>query len=203
MRLEELALIGNCQYAAHVAATGEVVWCCMPRLDSPPVFARLLDEQGGGGFKVGPASGEKGVQRYLDNTNVLETVFSDVDGSFRVIDFAPRFEHHERFFRPTQLHRIVEPITGTPRIRVTCDPVLGWTRGVPTRLQSSNHISFEGFDVPVRLTTDLPLSYLDGTAFSLSERRHLVFSWGERVEESLPETCGRFLASTVATGGAG
>src|SRR5688572_17951173 len=126
MRLEDLGVVGNCHYSAHIARTGEVVWCCMPRFDSEPVFGRLLDPDGGG-FTIGPADGSSGEQRYLPNTNVLETVFTTRDGKFRVIDFAPRFVLYDRMYRPTKLVRIVEPLEGTPLVRITCDPVLGWS----------------------------------------------------------------------------
>ncbi len=196
MRLEELGLIGNCQFSALVERTGEVVWCCLPRFDSEPVFARLLDAERGGGFLVGPADGARGTQRYLENTNVLETTFRDADGAFRVLDFAPRFLQHERAFRPTLLLRIVEPLEGSPRVVVRCEPVLGWSRRTPQRLEGSNHVRFEGFARPLRLTTDVPQSFLDGQPFVLSERRHLAFSWGAPVEEALPALCERFLAET-------
>ncbi len=114
MRLEDLGLIGNCQFSALIENTGTVVWCCLPRFDAEPVFSTLLDERDGGRFIVSPADGSRGVQRYLDNTNVLETTFRSADGAFRVLDFAPRFPQHERMFRPTQLFRIVEPIDGAP-----------------------------------------------------------------------------------------
>ena len=65
----------------------------MPRFDSEPVFASLLDEQDGGEFSIGTVDGSLGVQRYIDNTNVLETVFTTPEGSFRVLDFAPRNGH--------------------------------------------------------------------------------------------------------------
>src|SRR5262249_28935651 len=160
MRLEDLALIGNCQFSAHVERSGAVVWCCLPRFDSEPVFSALLDHEQGGRFQVSPASGGLGTQRYLDNTNVLETTFQDEGGSFRVLDFAPRFSLHGRTFRPTQLFRIVEPLSGAPRIRARCEPRLGWSRAAPAVLQGSNHLDFEGFPSRLRLTTDIPLSYL-------------------------------------------
>src|SRR5437763_3123461 len=112
MRLDELGLIGNCQFSALIHRSGEIVWCCLPRFDSEPVFGSLLDSQDGGAFLVGPAPGGNGTQRYLPNTNILETVFQTPTGSFRILDFAPRFMQHERTFRPTQIYRIVEPIAG-------------------------------------------------------------------------------------------
>ena len=62
MLLSELGLIGNCQIAALVRNEGSVVWCCLPRFDSPPVFARLLDEEGGGSFGIRPADGRSGIR---------------------------------------------------------------------------------------------------------------------------------------------
>ncbi|MBK7536207.1 MAG: glycoside hydrolase family 15 protein [Myxococcales bacterium] len=162
-----------------------------------PGLRALLDEQDGGSFSIRPADGVPGTQRYLPNTNVLETRFVSPDGAFRVLDFAPRFTLYERSFRPTKLLRIVEPLSGTPRIRVSCDPVLGWTRERPRREFGSHHISFHGFDAALRLTTDAPLSYLDGEPFALSARKHFVLAWGAPVEEPLEPLCERFLRETV------
>src|SRR6187455_1856745 len=127
MRLEDVGVIGNCQYSALIHTSGEVAWCCMPRFDSDPIFSTLLDEQNGGRFRIAPAQGERGVQKYLPLTNILETTFVTPTGSFRILDFAPRFLQFDRPFRPTMLIRIVEPLEGTPRISVTCEPRLGWT----------------------------------------------------------------------------
>jgi GH15 family glucan-1,4-alpha-glucosidase len=197
VRLEDLGLVGNCQFSALVERTGAVVWCCLPRFDSEPVFSTLLDHDGGGSFFVGPAEPRPGSQRYLPNTNVLETRFDTPGGSFRVVDFAPRFVEHGRVFRPTQLFRIVEPLDGTPRIRACCDPRLGWSKAEPPRVQGSHHVAFSGFASPVRLTTDIPLSYLGGQAFALTERRHLALTWGAPIEEPLRPLCDRFLEETL------
>jgi GH15 family glucan-1,4-alpha-glucosidase len=196
MRLEDLGLIGNCQFSALVHNSGEIVWCCLPRFDSEPLFSTLLDSQEGGSFRIGPAGGEAGTQRYAPNTNILETTFQTSTGSFRVIDFVPRFLQFGRAFRPTQLIRIVEPIEGTPRIAVACEPRLGWSKDTPSRLQGSHHVRFEGFASQVRLTTDIPLSYLGGQAFTLTGRQHLVLTWGAPVEEPLAPLCERFLNET-------
>ncbi len=196
MRLENLGLIGNCQCSALVSNAGDVVWCCLPRFDSEPVFGALLDEDGGS-FSVRPPDASAGVQRYVSNTNVLETRFTTSDGVFRVIDFMPRFELHGRFFRPTQLYRIVEPIEGTPRVCVRCDPRTGWSKARPAAVQGSNHIQFDGYASRLRLTTDIPLSYLEGRPFALTGRRHLALTWGIPIEEPLAPLAGRFHEETV------
>jgi GH15 family glucan-1,4-alpha-glucosidase len=196
MRLEELGLIGNCQYAALIRRDGAVVWCCLPRFDAEPIFGELLDPDGGR-FLVGPADGSPGRQRYLENTNVLETRFEGPDGSFRVIDFAPRFIQYDRVYRPTSLVRIIEPLSGHPRVRVACAPRLGWSKLRPQMVQGSHHLSYLGYGSELRLTTDVPLSYLDDAQpFALTARRHLVLSWGQPVEEPLEPLCERFLHQT-------
>ncbi len=197
MRLEDLGLIGNCQFSALVENTGAIVWCCLPRFDSEPVFSTLLDHEAGGVFVVAPGEGGRGRQRYVENTNVLETHFQADGGTFRVLDFAPRFLLYERAFRPTQLVRIVEPLEGTPRIQVRCEPRLGWSKAVPVELQGSNHVRFEGFPSQLRLTTDIPLAYLGGRPFALTERRHLVLTCGAPIEEPLQPLCERFLGETI------
>ncbi len=196
MRLEDLGLIGNCQISALVSRTGSIVWCCMPRFDAEPMFATLLDEVDGGEFTIRSPLPGPGKQRYLPNTNILETVFEDESGAFRVLDFAPRFELHERMFRPTKIVRVVEPLEGTPRISVRCDPRLGWSKARPAVELGSNHVSYLGFGAEVRLTTDVPLSYLDGRPFALTRKRSFVLSWGAPVEEALLPLCTRFFDLT-------
>lgn len=197
MRLEDLGLIGNCQFSALIDRGGSVVWSCLPRFDSEPVFSSLLDAESGGRFTVAPESGEVGTQSYIENTNVLETRFDTKAGSFRVLDFAPRFVQFDRIFRPTQIFRIVEPLSGTPRIRVSCEPRNGWAKAVPERVTGSNHIRFEGFASHLRLTSDVPVSYLGGQPFALTARKHLVLSWGAPVEEALAPLASRFLGETI------
>lgn len=197
MKLEEIGVVGNCQFSALVQNSGEIVWCCLPRFDSEPVFSTLLDSQEGGRFRIGPADGGTGSQRYLPSTNILETTFRTSTGTFRVIDFAPRFIQFGRAFRPTQLIRIVEPIEETPRIKVVCEPRLGWSKGRPSVVQGSHHVRFEGFPSQLRLTTDIPISYLGGQPFTLTGRHHFILSWGAPVEEPLPPLCERFWNETA------
>src|SRR3954466_2442910 len=71
MRLEDLAIVGNCQFSALIENTGQVVWCCLPKFDSEPVFSTILDPSNGGLFTVGPADSGRGEQAYMANTNVL------------------------------------------------------------------------------------------------------------------------------------
>jgi GH15 family glucan-1,4-alpha-glucosidase len=195
--LEDLGLIGNCQYAAHVHRTGSIGWLCWPRLDSEPIFGSLLDAASGGEFLIGSATGELGDQRYLPNTNVLETTFRTPSGAFRVLDFAPRYFIRQQVFHPTELIRIVEPIEGTPRISIRCEPKRGWTKQSPERRESSDAVDFIGFARPLRLTSDIPQTFLSGAPFTLSQRHHLVLTWGAPPEQPLSPLCQVHLSETV------
>ena len=48
-------LIGDMSSAALVGSDGSVDWCCLPRFDSPSVFASILDEDIGGRFRIQPS----------------------------------------------------------------------------------------------------------------------------------------------------
>ena len=116
-----LAIIGNCSYSA-LLSEGSVEWLCWPRPDSSFVFGPLLDREKGGAFAVEGVDATEVEQAYFENTNVLRTVFSGDDGSFELIDFAPRFQQYDRFFKPSMLIRILRPLAGDPRARVRCRP---------------------------------------------------------------------------------
>jgi GH15 family glucan-1,4-alpha-glucosidase len=87
------AAIGNLRTVALVDRWGSIGWCCLPRIDSPSVFASLLDHQRGGRFSVRRAESAQhpGEQRYLRHTNVVETTFSSDSDEARLVvtDFMP------------------------------------------------------------------------------------------------------------------
>ena len=197
MRLEDLALIGNCQFSALIARNGSVVWCCLPRFDSEPVFGRILDESGGE-FSIAPIDGEDGEQRYLGNTNILETMFRTNEGRWRVVDFAPRFERNGEMFRPTQLVRVVEPLEGTPRVSVRCEPIAGWSKARIDGTAGTDGVVFGDDANGLRLVTNMPLAHLDGEPFILTRRTYFVLAFGaEPVATPLAAACDQLLLSTT------
>jgi GH15 family glucan-1,4-alpha-glucosidase len=192
-----LAIIGNCSYSALVK-DGSVEWMCWPRLDSSFVFGPLLDREQGGAFVVEGVNATEIGQSYVENTNVLRTLFRCEDGEFEVVDFAPRFQLYDRFFKPSMLVRILRPLAGEPNARIRCRPTYEYGLEQIGRWRASNHIEFTGFPAPVRLTTNVPLTYVeDERPFLLERDRHLVLTWGEPLEAGLEETAERFLERTL------
>ena len=192
-----LAIIGNCSYSA-LLREGSVEWLCWPRPDSSFVFGPLLDREQGGAFAIEGVDATAVEQAYVENTNVLRTVWSGEDGSFELVDFAPRFQLYHRFFKPSMLVRILRPLSGEPRARIRCRPTYEYGLEDIGRWRASNHIEFTGFPTPVRLTTNVPLTYVeDERPFLLEHDRHLVLTWGEPLEAGLEETAERFLERTL------
>ena len=120
-----------------------------------PIFSTLLDEENGGRFRIAPATGEPGLQRWRLNTNVLETTFVALGGSVPRYRFRAAF-HGVRAQLPADSadpHRS-SPIAGTPRISVVCEPRLGWSKERPQVTHGSHHLRFEGF--PAQRLASLP-----------------------------------------------
>jgi GH15 family glucan-1,4-alpha-glucosidase len=89
-RIEDYALIGDCETAALVACDGSIDWLCWPRFDSPACFAALLGTPEHGRWRIAPAHPTKSVtRRYIDDTLVLETTFATDDGEVVLVDFMP------------------------------------------------------------------------------------------------------------------
>ncbi len=88
-------IIGNGETCAFVSIFASIDWLCLPRFDSPTVFARALDSERGGSVLLSYELGGSGLpfqagqQRYLEDTNVLETTTAVGDDTVRTIDFMP------------------------------------------------------------------------------------------------------------------
>jgi GH15 family glucan-1,4-alpha-glucosidase len=195
----DMGVVGNCAFLGLIGTDTAVRWLCWPRFDSSFVFGSLLDEQKGGECSIRPVAADfTSHQYYVPNTNVLCTEITAPDGAYRVTDFAPRFMQYERYYKPLMFIRKIEPLAGTPRVRAAVRPVGQYGEQELTRRRSSNHIAFLGLEEEIRLTTNIPLTYvLDEEDFVLNETKYLVLTYGAPLEAALESTAERFLTSTL------
>ncbi len=192
-------LIGNCAYISHVEKDTNISWLCFPRFDSDFIFGGMLDREKGGEFTILPHSDTfETSQSYVENTNVLQTKVTSGEETYIVTDFAPRFKNYDRYYKPLMLIRKIEPVAGSPRIKIKCQPVTERGQVQLSPNQGSNHIRFMGIDHEIRLTTNVALSYIcEGKSFMLQRPVYLVLTYGRPLEAPVESTCERFLKSTT------
>lgn len=190
-------LIGNCQASALVSELGSIDWLCLPRPDSPPIFGKLLDKEGGE-FSISSDETVSGHQEYESNTAILKTTVTLKDGSaFLIKDFFPRFEQHGRMYRPMALFRTLEPVKGAPQIQVKCSPVEGWNKKPVDAIRGNSHLRWKIGRENLRLITNMPLTYLcDETTFNLSEKVYFGLSWSFGVRDDLVKLTEHFYDET-------
>jgi GH15 family glucan-1,4-alpha-glucosidase len=89
-KIEDYALLGDCETAALVARDGSIDWLCWPRFDSRACFAALLGGPEHRRWLIRPADARPRVtRRYRDDTLILETDFETADGAVTLVDFMP------------------------------------------------------------------------------------------------------------------
>src|SRR5436190_11991075 len=100
LRIEDYALIGDCESAALVGRDGSIDWLCWPRFDSEACFAALLGTREHGRWQIAPRDEKAQVtRRYRGNTLILETRFETRDGAAVLIDFMPLGGHRSSLVR--------------------------------------------------------------------------------------------------------
>jgi GH15 family glucan-1,4-alpha-glucosidase len=150
-RIEDYALIGDCQAAALVGRNGSIDWLCWPRFDSPACFAALLGGPEHGYWRIAPASGYRVERRYRADTLVLETDFESAGGAVRVIDFMPTGE------RDSDVVRIVQGLRGRVPLRMELALRFDYGASVPwvSRLEDGRLRAIAGPDMAV-LDSEVP-----------------------------------------------
>ena len=128
--IADYGMIGDMRSMALVGKSGSIDWCCLPRFDSPSVFAGILDCGKGGWWRLAPAGGGQVKQMYLPNTNVLVTRFFNDEGMAEAIDFMPigREAGGQSDTESRQIVRIAKAIRGPIRFRMECLPAFDYGR---------------------------------------------------------------------------
>jgi GH15 family glucan-1,4-alpha-glucosidase len=134
-RIRDYALISDCHSAALIA-DGSVDWLCLPRFDSPSVFAAILDSERGGSFSIRPAGEYRASRGYDPSTNVLVTRFASSTGEVEITDcLAMCGTTADNAGQGSEarhaLLRRVRCTAGYATLDVVCDPRPDYARALP------------------------------------------------------------------------
>jgi GH15 family glucan-1,4-alpha-glucosidase len=175
--IENYGLIGDLHTTALVGMDGSIDWLCLPRFDSPSVFAAILDDGKGGRFKIAPvADGANRKQLYWPDTNVLITRFFTPDGVGEVTDYMPVTSSANG--HRSQLIRRVEVVRGTMTFRMECSPAFDYAREDPEAEVVPGGATFHSSQLSLGLATQVPLEQHDRgvfAEFTLREEESAVF----------------------------
>jgi GH15 family glucan-1,4-alpha-glucosidase len=188
--IESYGVIGDLHTVALVGLDGSIDFMCFPEFDSPSIFARLLDDDKGGYFRLGPQL-EDGRHRqiYLPDTNILLTRILSSEGVAEISDFMPV----EPVGPAHTLIRRAKTIRGEIRFQLVCAPAFDYARAGHTVEQHRDHIiiNSKGSDgTRLRLVTSKPVKISNGqvhTEFTLKEGESAYFILSEADADPLQD----------------
>ncbi|MFU8813830.1 MAG: glycoside hydrolase family 15 protein [Pseudomonadales bacterium] len=128
----EYGAIGDGRSVALISCEGSIDWLCLPYFSAPSIFAALLDTRRGGRFRVCPTAPFRAEQRYVADTNVLETKFSTDSGSVVLTDcmaVLPQEKHYDELRPQAELLRLISGCEGTVELQLICEPRPDFARG--------------------------------------------------------------------------
>jgi len=200
LNLEEYGLIGNQETCALVGSNGSIDWLTLPHIDSPSVFAGILDPDRGGAFSVTPVLKFQSIQKYLDNTNILVTDFTTSMGEVTLTDFMPPLEatgQHRMLLRKIEATRLESTLL------VSFHPRFKYGQQAAELTREGNCLLAAGNEgVAVRLfLCGVELEPRDGQAAGTLSLREgdqvwLVLVWGSYSGPPEAEQCERLLQTT-------
>jgi GH15 family glucan-1,4-alpha-glucosidase len=164
--ISDYALIGDCRSAGLVSREGSLDWLCLPRFDSPSVFAALLDAREGGRFSIRPVGEYSSERRYLANTNVLETVFRTPTGACALRDLMSVSSEEDKRAHLIPEHEVLrelEGLEGEVEIEVLYDPRPDYGRVRPLlEERGALGLRCEVDGTSLTLRSEMPLDLTDG-----------------------------------------
>ncbi|WP_425543040.1 glycoside hydrolase family 15 protein [Alteraurantiacibacter aestuarii] len=196
----ELWPVGNCQVSGLMDTRAGLVWGCVPRVDGDPAFCSLIngDAANVGVWRFELEGQVSATQHYVRNTPILITRLEAEDGSaVEISDFCPRFERSGRMYRPVAFIRIVRPVAGAPRMKVTLKPMRDYGASVAETTNGTNHIRYLTTGQALRLTTDAPIGYvLDQRTYRVETDQHFFLGPDEPFSGNIRSEVRRMEANT-------
>lgn len=200
--IAEYGFLSDCEVCALVAPSGSIEWLCLPRMDSPAVFATILDRDAGW-FRLGPSDATVPAgRRYLPGTMVYETTWATPTGWAVVRDVLligpwrhseTRSNTHRRV--PTDHHadkvllRTVRCLNGVTDFVLECEPAFDFGKGrgqweYTGDAYSSVAARPEGGSPLIRLTADLNIGIEGSRAIArrrlrAGDQAFCALSWGD------------------------
>src|ERR671911_2198826 len=164
--IDDYALIGDCRSAGLISGDGSLDWLCLPRFDSPSVFAALLDASEGGRFSIRPVGEYSSERRYLANTNVLETVFRTPTGACVLRDLMSVSSEEDKRAYLTPEHEVLrqlEGLEGEVEIEILYEPRPNYGRLRPLlEERGALGLRCEVGGTSLTLRSEMPLELTDG-----------------------------------------
>lgn len=173
--IENYGIIGNMRTVALCGMHGSIDWYCVPRFDSPSVFAAILDDQKGGRFQIIPDHKYTEKQFYWPDTNVLVTRFLSADGVAEISDHMPVGDLADTGL----LIRQVEALSGDLTFNMLCEPAFNYARDAHTTRISDAGAIFDSPALRLGLATQAPLEQTESgvkSRFTLHEGEIMVFA---------------------------
>ena len=185
---------------ALIAPSGNVEWLCLPRPDSPSVFAAMLDRSAGH-FRVGPRDVTVPAgRRYVPGTLVLETTWQTHSGWIIVRDallIGQWYDDTQRavdYQRPPDdyeaehcLLRTIRCVNGHVELVMDCEPAPDYARSsVAWEYLGEGYSAAEARtpdgDLMLRLTSDLRMGFEGRRAYASTtlregDERFVALSW--------------------------
>ena len=148
-KIEDYALIGDCETAALVGRNGSIDWLCWPAFDSDACFAAILGTRKNGRWLLAPSEGATAIsRRYLGDTLILETRFETKNGTVALVDFMPPRG------KASDIVRLVRGLTGTVKMRMELVIRFGFGVDIPwvRRCEDRSMLAVAGQDMTVLRT---------------------------------------------------
>jgi GH15 family glucan-1,4-alpha-glucosidase len=201
--IRDYAAIGDGRTMAMVARDGTIDWLCLPDLDSPSVFAALVDAERGGSFQLRPREPYRIERRYRPATNVLETTMHTRGGVVRVVDAMTLAGSGLTPLR--ELTRRVEGLAGQVSLTWHIEPRFGFAQaktrierrlGIPVATSGARALAVQHWGADESTTDqdaiggnlDLRAGQSALIALSFGDNEPLVFSSRDQVETRIETT---------------